>query len=105
MAWLLDTNVLSELRKLKPEPRVVAFVSSLRLGQIYISSVTVAEIRFGIERVTDQARHTALSHWLTNEIRQPMTQSGVSGLIGDTLNAKPNLGHGHRTDINLSKTK
>jgi toxin FitB len=43
MAWLVDTNVLSELRRPKPEPRVVAFVSSLPLDQIYISAVTLAE--------------------------------------------------------------
>jgi predicted nucleic acid-binding protein len=36
MAWLLDTNVLSELRRPKPEARVVAFVSALPLGQLYI---------------------------------------------------------------------
>ena len=84
MSWLLDTNVLSELRKPKPEPRVVLFVSSLPLGQIYISSVTLAEIRFGIERVTDQARHAALSHWLANEIR-PMFDQRVLQVTEDIL--------------------
>ncbi|HEY6250142.1 MAG TPA: PIN domain-containing protein [Candidatus Angelobacter sp.] len=49
MAWLLDTNVLSELKKPRPEAQVVAFISSLPLGQAYISSVTLAEIRFGID--------------------------------------------------------
>ena len=84
MAWLFDTNVLSELRKPKPEPRVVSFVSSLPLGQVYISSVTLAEIRFGIERVTDQAKHTALSHWLTNEIR-PMFDQRILQVTEDIL--------------------
>ena len=49
MAWLLDTNVLSELRRLKPEPRVVGFVAGKSLSELYISAVTLAEIRFGIE--------------------------------------------------------
>ena len=49
MAWLLDTNVLSELRRPKPEQRVVNFVASCPLGELYISSVTLVEIRFGIE--------------------------------------------------------
>ena len=74
MAWLLDTNVLSELRKRKPEPRVTGFVSSLPPEQIYISSITLAEIRFGIERAGNPARRVALNDWLTNEIRPMFDQ-------------------------------
>jgi|SRR5205807_242853 len=84
MAWLLDTNVLSELRKPKPEPRVTAFVSSLPLEQIYISSVTLAEIRFGIERANDLTRRTALNDWLTKEIR-PMFDQRVLQVTEDIL--------------------
>ena len=51
--WLLDTNVLSELRRRKPEPKVVAFIAAQALDSLYISSVTLAEIRFGIELLTD----------------------------------------------------
>ena len=54
--YLLDTNVLSELRKPRPEPRVLAFVAEQPLEALYVSAVTLAEIRFGIERVTDAAR-------------------------------------------------
>ena len=52
MAWLLDTNILSELRRPRPEPRVVAFVADRPLSELYVSAVTFAEIRFGIELVT-----------------------------------------------------
>jgi predicted nucleic acid-binding protein len=48
MSWLLDTNVLSELRRTKPDPKVVAFISGALAKQLYVSSVTLAEIRFGI---------------------------------------------------------
>ena len=53
MAWLLDTNVLSELRRPKPEPKVVAFVAARPLGRLYISVITLAEFRFGIELVSE----------------------------------------------------
>src|SRR6185312_14669417 len=58
--WLLDTNVLSELRRPKPEARVVAFVSAQPLDLLYVSAVTFAEIRFGIGLVEDgrKVRHT-----------------------------------------------
>ena len=84
MAWLVDTNILSELRRPKPEARVVAFISSLPLAQIYISSVTLAEIRFGIERVPDLARRTELHNWLTNEVR-PMFDQRVLQVTEDIL--------------------
>jgi predicted nucleic acid-binding protein len=53
MAWLLDTNILSEGRKPRPEPRVIAFYNTQPLNQIYISVVNIAEIRFGIELQED----------------------------------------------------
>lgn len=53
MAWLLDTNVLSELRRLRPDPNVVAFVAAQPLDQLYISAVTLAELRFGIELLNE----------------------------------------------------
>src|SRR5215471_12756616 len=84
MAWLLDTNVLSELRKPRPEARVVAFISALPLAQVYLSSVTLAEIRFGIERVADPARRNALNHWLTNEVR-PMFDQRILQVTEDIL--------------------
>jgi hypothetical protein len=56
MAWLLDTNVLAELRRPKPDPRVVDFVASCPLDQLYVSAVTLAEIRFGIELVDEPNR-------------------------------------------------
>jgi len=41
MAWLLDTNILSELRRLKPEPKVLKFVADHPLDELYISTVTL----------------------------------------------------------------
>ena len=46
--WLLDTNVLSELRRPKPERKVLEFIGGRPLDLLYVSAVTFAEIRFGI---------------------------------------------------------
>lgn len=72
--WLLDTNVLSELRRPKPHRKVVAFVAGQALDVLYISSVTLAEIRFGIELVTDAIRRADLSDWLAHEVRPLFSQ-------------------------------
>ena len=69
MAWLLDTNILSEGRKPRPEPRVAAFYQTQPLNQLYISVVNIAEIRFGIELQQDPARRAELNDWLTLTLR------------------------------------
>ncbi len=82
--YLLDTNVLSELRKPRPEPRVLAFVAEQPLEALYVSAVTLAEIRFGIERVTDAARRAELGAWLTNKVR-PMFEQRVLPVSEDVM--------------------
>ena len=84
MTWLFDTNVLSELKKPRPEARVVAFISSLPLGQLYISSVSLAEIRFGIDQVGDPVKRADLNNWLINDIR-PMFNQRILQVTEDIL--------------------
>lgn len=84
MAWLLDTNILSELRKPRPEPKVEAFIASQPLDQLYISVVTLAEIRFGIERVGDANRRAELGTWLTNNVR-PMFDQRVLPITEEVM--------------------
>ena len=67
--WLLDTNILSELRRPRPEPKVVAFVAAQPLESLHISAVTLAEIRFGIELVADANRRAELTDWLAHKVR------------------------------------
>src|ERR1039457_6175193 len=84
MAWLLDTNVLSELRRPRPEPRVVAFVADRPLEQLFVSSVTLAEIRFGIERLAEPNRRAELNEWLTHKVR-PMFEHRVLQVTEDIM--------------------
>ena len=69
MALLLDTNVLSELRKAKPSYKVTDLLTQSPVAELYISSVTFAEIQFGIELLTDSGRRVALETWLNASIR------------------------------------
>jgi toxin FitB len=82
--WLLDTNILSELRRPKPEPKVVAFVEAQRLEQLYISTVTLAEIRFGIEILPDVRRRSELNDWLAHKVR-PMFEQRVLPITEDVM--------------------
>jgi predicted nucleic acid-binding protein len=82
--WLLDTNVLSELRRQKPSPAVVDFVSAQPLDHLFVSEVTFAEIRFGIELVTEAARRAELRHWLDHRLR-PLFAHRVLAITEDIL--------------------
>ncbi|WP_130510250.1 type II toxin-antitoxin system VapC family toxin [Krasilnikovia cinnamomea] len=66
MSYLLDTNVVSELRKAQPDPMVLRWHQAHRHASVYLSVLTVGEIRAGIERLRprDAERATALDRWL-----------------------------------------
>lgn len=82
--WLLDTNVLSEIRRPRAHRKVVAFVAEQPLDLLYVSTVTLAEIRFGIELVKDANRRAELNAWLTNKVR-PLFAQRVLDVSEDVL--------------------
>jgi predicted nucleic acid-binding protein len=85
MAWLLDTNILSEIRRLRPEPKVLAFIASRPLEQLYISTVTLAELRFGIELLSEGSpRRDELIQWLAETVR-PMFEQRVLPVTEDIM--------------------
>jgi len=64
--YLLDTNVVSELRKPKPHGAVLAWFRGVEDGQLFLSAVTLGEIQAGIEitRQQDPDKAQAIEHWL-----------------------------------------
>jgi toxin FitB len=68
LSYLIDTNVLSELRRKQPELRVVAWMQVRPRSSLYLSVLTLGEIRKGIERVDDAIRQQSLMDWLESEL-------------------------------------
>ena len=66
MAYLLDTNVVSELRKPKPHGAVVQWIQDIQDVDLHISAVTIGEIQAGIEltREQDEPKAVELEQWL-----------------------------------------
>jgi Predicted nucleic acid-binding protein, contains PIN domain len=62
--FLLDTNVISELRRKRPEPRVLQWFERVDDQQLYLSVLTIGEIRRGIARLTDPLQQSQLTVWL-----------------------------------------
>ncbi len=82
--WLLDTNILSELRRPRPEPKVLAFISGQPLDLLFVSAVTFAEVRFGIELAPDASRRAELNSWLAHKLR-PMFDQRVLPVSEDIM--------------------
>lgn len=66
MSYLLDTNVVSELRKKKCDPRVTAWFDDVAPDEIFLSVLTIGELRKGVELVRrrDKTAAQALDSWL-----------------------------------------
>ena len=93
--YLLDTNVVSELRRSQPHGAVLAWLESISSEPIYLSAVTLGEIQTGIELTRDQnpEKATEIEAWV-DKVEQTST---VLPLDGRTFRIWARLMH-HRSD-------
>ena len=68
MSFLLDTSVVSEWLKPRPNPGVVSWLATVDEDQTCLSVVTITELRYGIERLPVSARRKRLDEWLHHEL-------------------------------------
>ncbi len=66
--YLLDTNVISELTKLRPEPKVVSWFQATSEELLYLSVFTIGEIRKGIDSLPRSNKRALLESWLANDL-------------------------------------
>jgi len=73
LKYLLDTNIISEFISKKPNQNVLNFVSSIDEENIYLSVITIGEIKAGIQKLKSDSQYdkiTMLSEWLENDLLQ-----------------------------------
>ncbi len=68
MNFLLDTNVVSESMKPRPNQGVITWLENVNEDGVYISVVTLTELRYGIERLAPGTRRRRLDDWLQREL-------------------------------------
>ncbi len=68
MSYLIDTNVLSELRRKAPDPGVVGWFTRRPPSTLFLSVLTLGEIRKGIEGASDAQRRQVLTDWLETDL-------------------------------------
>jgi len=82
--WLLDTNVVSELRRPKPDSKVVNFIAAQPGETLFVTDVTLAEITYGIEQLVDAARRTDLRLSLERNLR-PLFAGRILAITEDVI--------------------
>jgi toxin FitB len=66
--FLLDTNVISEVVRPKPEPRVIAWLEAADEDLLFLSALTIGEIRKGITALSEPTRKASLEKWLVSDL-------------------------------------
>jgi toxin FitB len=82
--YLLDTNVISEMRKTSRSAEVVAWVGKQEVLQLFTSDVTMAELCFGAELVDDLVKRQKLKEWIA-EILRPWMHGRILKVTEDVL--------------------
>lgn len=81
--FLLDTNVISEMTRPLPSAAVLAWLAAVEQNDVYLSAVTIAELRYGVERMPSGQRRKRLSDWLFVDV--PMRFGGRILPIDETV--------------------
>ena len=68
MNFLLDTNAVSEWVKPRPNPGLIGWMESADEDRVFLSVISLAELRYGLERMAAGARRTRLEQWLQDEL-------------------------------------
>jgi toxin FitB len=68
MNYLLDTNVISELIAREPNQKVIDWIDSLDPETVYLSVITIGELRKGIEKLASSRRKDQLTTWLASDL-------------------------------------
>jgi predicted nucleic acid-binding protein len=86
MSFLLDTNVVSESTKPRPNPGVVAWLAAVDEDDAFLSVITLTELRYGVERLAQGRRRKQLDRWLQQDL--PLRFEGrilpIDALVADT---------------------
>jgi hypothetical protein len=99
MNFLLDTNAVSEWVKPSPNPGLIGWMESVDEDRVFLSVISLAELRYGMDRMTAGARRSRLEQWLGDEL--PLRFEGrilaidarVAEAWGRTVSRSEALGH------------
>jgi toxin FitB len=66
--YILDTNVISELVAAQPNPKVTGWLEEITPEQVFLSVLTIGELKKGIDKLPNSSRKAALDQWLREDL-------------------------------------
>ncbi len=102
MSHLLDTNVISELRQDVPDKRVWEWTTAVAEETVFISVVTIAEIRSGAARLPVGRRRHALESWIERDVRDRF-RGRILGIDVDVADRCGTLLGGHHLGLHVRR--
>ncbi len=84
--WLIETNIISEWVKPRPDTGVVRWLEEVDEDRVFLSVISLAEIRFGVDRLDSGRRRTRLDQWLRQELPTRF-ESRIMPVDGDIADA------------------
>lgn len=78
MSFLLDTNAVSEWMKPKPNPGLISWMEAADEDRVFLSVVSLTELRYGIDRLPAGKKRRRLEDWLEHELRLRFEQRVLS---------------------------
>jgi len=99
VSFLLDTNVVSEWTKPRPNPGLVTWLEEADEDRVYLSVITLAELRYGVERLAAGKKRAQLEDWLQNELplrfegRILNVDTAVADMCGRLVARREAVGH------------
>ena len=89
MSYLLDTNVVSESTKPRPNSGVISWLAAVDEDSVFLSVITLTELRYGVERLAPGRRRKQLDRWLQHDL--PLRFEGrilpIDALVADACGA------------------
>ena len=68
--FLLDTNIISELIRPKPDANVVSWIANRMASELFITSMTIGELTRGAQKIGNTKRGLELQHWIAHDVMQ-----------------------------------
>jgi tRNA(fMet)-specific endonuclease VapC len=114
LKYLIDTNIISEIISKQPNQNVLDFFNTLDSKNLYLSVITIGELKYGIDRLPDSKRKTQLNKWfetllikyqpniididietmiIWSNINKQTKEKGITLTIMDSLIASSALNH------------
>lgn len=99
MNFLLDTNGVSEWMKPRPNAGLIRWLEQVDEDRVYLSVVTLAEIRYGVDRLAEGAKRRGIEQWLQRDLqlrfegRIVAIDSAIADACGAIVARRETLGH------------